>query len=279
MKTIGNTIGIILKRPTIIIFWGIVTLIFTLGSYFIPIFKTIYEISTISGSNTLDSLMSFIQMFYGYLSDYKIVIIVLVLLLVIIAALSIVSGALLSGYFYILNITINRQKRTKKDFIVGFRKHFGPVWIVTFVISLAGFFLGIFMSVASVPTLVIIRASIEKGKHMLPALLFVVALTGVVLFFGFMFFRIYTLFWYPALINNEKKALLKAKRFADANFWKILNTIFVFDIVFAGYQIASIKIGNGLAFLPLKWMFLTAFYTLFTTYIFTAYSKYPKKTE
>ena len=114
----------------------------------------------------------------------------------------------------------------------------------------------------------------RKGKQILPALLFVDVLTGVVLFFGLMFFRIYTFFWYPALINNEKRAFLKAKRFADKNFWKILNAIFIFDIIFVGFQMTFIKFDDNILFLILKWIFLTVFYALLTTYIFAAYKKY-----
>ncbi|HHY23584.1 MAG TPA: hypothetical protein GX527_05010 [Clostridiaceae bacterium] len=274
MEAIGNAIGVILKRPFILIFWGIVMLIFTLGSYVLPIFKTLYELSAISGSNSLESIMSFIQILYSYLSDIKIVIAVIIIFLILLAAVSILTGALLSGYFYILNCTVNKKQKSKGDFFTGMKKYFGPIWIVTFIILLAGSLLIIFMAISSVPALIITRASVEKGKQILPALLFVDVLTGVVLFFGLMFFRIYTFFWYPALINNEKRAFLKAKRFADKNFWKILNAIFIFDIIFVGFQMTFIKFDDNILFLILKWIFLTVFYALLTTYIFAAYKKY-----
>ena len=60
------------------------------------------------------------------------------------------------------------------------------------------------MTVASVPALVITSASIGKGREMLPQVLFVDVLTGFVLFFGMMFFRIYASFWYPAATVTRK---------------------------------------------------------------------------
>ncbi|NSW91609.1 MAG: hypothetical protein HPY74_13210 [Firmicutes bacterium] len=277
METIGNAIGVILKRPFIIIYWGILMLIWTLAGYILPVFKTLYELSAISGSNSLESIMSFIQVLYSYLSDTKIVIVVIIILLVILAAVSIIAGALLSGYFYILNNTVNKKQKLKGEFSTGIREYFGPTWVVTFIVLLAGLLLTIFMAVSSVPALVITRASIEKGREMLPAVLFVDVLTGVVLFFGIMFFRIYVFFWYPALINNGKKTFLKAKRFADRNFWRILSAIFIFDVVFIGFQIIFIKFDDNIWLLLFKWLFLTAFYALFTTYIFTAYKKYSEE--
>lgn len=279
MEAIGNAIGVILKRPFILIFWGILMLIVTIGGYILPIFKTLYELSAISGSNSLESIMSFIQVLYGYLSDIKIVIAVILIFLVVLAAISIITGALLSGYFYILNNAINKKQKSKVEFSTGLKKYFGPVWVVTFIILLVGSLLMIFMTISSVPALVITRASVEKGKQMLPALLFVDVLTGVVLFFGTMFFRIYTFFWYPALINNEKKSLLKAKRFADRNFWKVLNAIFAFDAIFIGFQVIFIKFDDNIIFLILKWIFLTIFYALLTAYVFAAYRKYSERNK
>jgi len=125
--------------------------------------------------------------------------------------------------------------------------------------------------------LIITRAAIGKGLEMLPAVLFVDVLTCVVLFFGAMFFRIYVIFTYPALMNNGKGVFLKAKRFADSNFWKILCTVFVFDVIFIGFQVMFVSLDDNIWLLLLKWIFLTVFYSVATTYVFAAYKKYSEK--
>jgi hypothetical protein len=277
MEAVGNAIGVIIKKPFILIYWGILTLIFTLVEYLLPVFRTIYELSTISGSNFFESIISFIQVLYGFLSDTKVVIIGVIALLVILAAISILAGVLLSGYFYKLNNAVNKKQGQKNEFLTGIKEYFGPIWILNYIVFIAGLLLLIIMVVASVPALIITRATIDKGLEMLPAVLFVDVLTCVVLFFAAMFFRIYVIFLYPALMSNSKNILKKAKRFADKNFWKILSTILVFDIIFVGFQIMFISFDDNIWLLLLKWVFLTLFYALVTTYVFTAYRKYSEK--
>lgn len=277
MEAVGNAIGIILKKPFILIYWGILTLVFTLVEYLLPVFKTLYELSTISGSNFFESVISLIQVLYGFLSDTKVVIISVVILLAVLVAISILAGVLLSGYFYKLNNAVNKKKGQKNEFVTGIKAFFGSVWIVNYIVFIAGMLLLIIMVISAVPALIITRASIDKGLEMLPAVLFVDVLTCVVLFFGTMFFRIYVFFLYPALMNNGKNIFLKAKRFADRNFWKLLSALLIFDIIFTGFQIMFISFNDNIWLLLLKWVFLTIFYAITTTYVFTAYKKYSLK--
>jgi ABC-type multidrug transport system fused ATPase/permease subunit len=279
MEAVGNAIGIIIRKPFILIYWGILTLVFTLAEYLLPVFKTIYELSTISGSNFFESIISFIQVLYGFLSDTKVVIIGAVVLLAVLAAISILAGILLSGYFYKLNNAVNKKQGQKNEFITGIKEYFGPMWIVNYIVFIVGMLLLIIMVISAVPALIITRATIDKGLEMLPAVLFVDVLTCVVLFFGAMFFRIYVFFLYPALMNNGRNIFLKAKRFADRNFWKLLSAIFIFDVIFVGFQIMYISFNDNIWLLLLKWAFLTIFYALTTTYVFTAYKKYSGKRE
>jgi len=282
MKAIDSAIVTIIKKPFILIFWGVLMLILIMFEYLMPVFKMLHQLSAVSGSNSFESIMSFIQVLYGYLNNGKTVLTAVVICVIILAALSVLISVLLSGYFYILNNAVYKRQQQKVLFSKGVKKYFRTVWLITFTVLFLGLLLLIVMAVSSFPALVITRATIamDEGKEMLSAALFVDVLTCIVLFFGSMFFKIYTVFLYPAAVNNGnsvKNVFSKAKKFADENFWKVFCSLLIFDLVFIGFQILFINfVGSGWVFL-LKWIFLTLFFALFTTYIFATYKRYSEK--
>jgi len=273
MESIGNAIGVILKRPFIIIFWAILMLICTVAGYILPVFRTLFQLNTISGSNPFETIMSFIQLVYSYMLDIKVVIIAAVVLLLVLLSIAVISGALISGYFFKLNNAVNKKAGKKGELSHG-RQYFNKITLMNFVLLATGLIILIIIVVASVPALVITRASAGKGRDMLPAVLFVDVLTGVVLFFGLMFYRIYTFFWYPAAMNNEKRPFRQSKRIANNNFWRIVSVFVVFDIVYIISQIFFVKLDDNIILLLAKWAFSSVFYAVYTTYIFAAYRKY-----
>lgn len=274
MEILGRSIGSILKRPFIIIFWGIIMLMFTAAGYYLPVFRIIYKLGAISGSSPTESIMSFIQLLYSYLSDAKLIFIIIFVYLVLLLLVSLISGLLLSGYIYVVHNTVNKKQKPKAEFLTGIKKYFSKTWLITFIILLSGSLLIIVMAISTVPALVITGTFINKGDNILPAILFVDVLTCVVLFFGLMFFRIYTLFLYPSLVSSREKYFFNAKQLVDENFWSILLAMLVFDVVFIGFQALFLNLGNNIFVLFVKWIFLTVFYALFSTYIFCAYNKY-----
>jgi len=169
---------------------------------------------------------------------------------------------------------VNKKQKPKAEFLTGIKKYFSQTWLITFIILLSGSLLIIVMAISTVPALVITGTFINKGDNILPAILFVDVLTCVVLFFGLMFFRIYTLFLYPSLVSSREKYFFNAKQLVDENFWSILLAMLVFDVVFIGFQALFLNLSNNIFVLFVKWIFLTVFYALFSTYIFCAYNKY-----
>ena len=274
---IGNTIGVILKKPFIIIFWGVVTLIITLMGYLLPIFKIVFELMTISGSNIFESTMSFIQLIYSYVSNIKIVIICIVALLLILFSIAVITAIFMSGYFFKLNNAVNKKESQKGEFSYGVRQYFNRICFMNFSLLVLGVVVFIVMAVASVPALVITSALVGKGRDMLPQVLFVDALTGFVLFFGLMFFRIYAFFWHPAVINNKEKPFKEARKVTNKHFWRIVLVFTFFDVINIAFRMIFVKFDSNLIFLVLKWIFASIFYAMFTTYIFTAYRKYSKE--
>ncbi|HHV97301.1 MAG TPA: hypothetical protein GXX37_12675 [Clostridiaceae bacterium] len=274
---IGNTIGVILKRPFIIIFWGVVTLVTTVIGYLLPIFRIFFELMTISGSNIFESVMSFIQLVYGYLTNVRIVFIIAVALLLILFSIAVISAILLSGYLFKLNNAVNKKESQKGEFALGVRQYFNKICFMNFSLLSLGVIVLIVMAIASVPALIITSALVGKGQDMLPQVLFVDVLTVFVLFFGLMFFRIYSLFWYPAVINNKEKPFKEARSITNRYFWRIVLVFTIFDIAYIGFRMLFVNLDNNLLFLFLRWIFSTIFYAMFTTYIFAAFRKYSKK--
>ena len=274
---IGNTIGVILKKPFIIVFWGVFMLVVTLMGYMFPVFRTLFELSSISGSNPFETLMSFIQLVYSYLSDVKVVAISLGVLLLVLLSVAVIGGALMSGYLSILNNAVNKKVIHKGEFSYGIKQYFNKITLMNFTLLVVGLVIFIIMVVAIVPALVITSASAGKGKEMLPAVLFVDILTGIVLFFGLMFYRIYAFFWYPAVLNNSKKPFKEAKDIANKHFWKIVSVFILFDLVYIAFQMLFVKFDDNMVMLLVKWIFTSVFFAMFTTYIFTAFKKYFKQ--
>lgn len=274
---IGNTIGVILKKPFIIIFWGVVMFITTLMGYLLPIFRILFELGTISGSNLFETLMSFIQLIYSYLSDVRIVAICVTALILILFSIAVIGAVLLSGYLFKLNNAVNKKESHKGEFSYGIRQYFNKICLMNFILLALGIVVFIIMTVASVPALVITSASVGKGREILPQVLFVDVLTGFVLFFGLMFFRIYTLFWYPAVISKKEKPFKDARRITNKHFWKIVLVFTAFDVFYIAFQVLFVKFDDNLLLLLLKWLFTSIFYAMFTTYIFTAFKKYSKE--
>ena len=270
---IGNTIGIILKKPFIIVFWGVLMLAINLVGYLLPVFRTLFELGSISGSNPFEALMSFIQLIYSYLSDIKIVAISVVVLVLVLISIAVISGALMSGYLFKLNNAVSKKAGRRGEFSYGVRQYFNKISLMNFNVLVIGLVILTIIVVASVPALVITSASTGKGREMLPTVLFVDVLTGVVLFFGLMFYRIYAFFWYPAAINNGKKPFKEAKHITNKHFWKIVLVFAIFDLVYIAFQMLFVKLNENIYLLALKWVFTSIFYAI-TTYIFTAFKKY-----
>ena len=115
---IGNTIGVILKKPFVIIFWGVMMLITTLMGYMLPIFRILFEFGTIGSSNLFETLMSLIQLIYSYLSDVRIVAICVIAFYYTFFHCS-NRCCLMSGYLYKLHNVVNRKESHKGEFSYG----------------------------------------------------------------------------------------------------------------------------------------------------------------
>lgn len=287
MNAIGNTIAVLLKRPFLILFSGILILVFSLVNYYNPInavFPLMFGFGQLSAGNIYESIINLFHFVVSFITDANLIMRGLLYLAVLVAAAAVFAGLVLSGYFNIVVNTLDRKPRVKGDFREGIRKYFVKMSAASLVIIVLSIIFVLFMLIASVPSLIITKAaSTGKPDTVFPAVL-IDALTAGVLFFGLLFFRTYLCFWFIEIISTGKKAFVKGKQLADYYFWKITGRFVIFDLIyfavlgmltFAGYSITSQGKGNSAyaaILFVLKWLFNTVFFSAFITY-FIAFNR------
>ncbi|MCX7747886.1 MAG: hypothetical protein N2645_13505 [Clostridia bacterium] len=286
MSTIKEAAKLMFRRPSGILLVGFVLFGICLAEYMVlSMFFSMF--GSINAGNGLESFVSFIQHIVNPII-HKAHILVPVILggLVLVALL---AGIVLAGYSNILNRLLNREPKEKREISKGIKKYFLTFSIKSFVVLMASVLFGVFMMVSTVPAIVMTRAVYGGRSSLLAASVVFDILTLMVLFFGFMFYRIYILFWYPSTMNSRKWAFLKGKKVADKAFWKILRMFLFFDVLFiipqilvmigvyatnAQEGITAFKAGVFLG----DWIFKTLFFSLFLTTVFYKYNEL-KNTE
>jgi len=73
--------------------------------------------------------------------------------------------------------------------------------VISFEVILFSILFTIFMLIVTVPAVAITRSFLGGKTELLALTVLFDLITLMVLFFGFMFFRIYMAFWYPAVFN------------------------------------------------------------------------------
>ncbi|MCX8129042.1 MAG: hypothetical protein N3I35_02955 [Clostridia bacterium] len=226
------------------------------------------KFSTISSGDIFGSIVFLLQFILKLVISTKGIVFIAVLLL----AASLIIGLVFSGYFGMVNNVLEGRPKIKGEFSAGFRKYFGRVFLMSFILLLFSILFVLFMLIASVPALVITKAAFAGKPGLYVTTVLVDLITVSVLFFGFMFFRIYMSFWYPATISYGKRAFTIGKRTADAFFWGLVRRFLAIDIVFILSQVIFINIGGSLAVFAVKWAFYTIFFTFLVTYVFALFS-------
>lgn len=275
MGALGNTIGAILKRPFIIIFFAIFSLGYSIVDYNVPVLNLIVLLNTFMDGDLYQSLFTIIQWILKIIVTFKGILVITVAVIII----SLLIAIVLSGYFSIINNTLDRKTKFKGEFGEGLRKYFIKIWIMSMIGMIITILFILVLMVAGVPALIVTKAAaVGKSGYFLTAVLVDFITVGVA-FFGFMFLRIYLIFWFPSVFENDKKAFSKGKRLVDTYFWSIVVKFLLLDILFIIFQILAVNAGNSLAFLPAKWIFNTLFFGFYITYVFSLFKYYKIKNE
>ena len=178
----GTSAGVIISKPFLIIFWAGVMLLTAVGGYLLPVFRSILELGTLSESNFIENVMSFVQLLYEYSQKGTIVVVSTIVLLMILFLVSVLGSVIFSGYFNVLNSTLSARNQ-KSAYKEGIKQFFNKIFIMNFTIAILGIILIVILIAASVPALVITNAITNRGTEMIPAVLFVDTITALVFFF------------------------------------------------------------------------------------------------
>ncbi len=235
MSVFKNAVGVILKRPFVLFYIGVIVLLFFIVDYFSPVFSIIIGIFTLGDNSGLDAFLSLMQ---GVI-DLEIMAKFIPFIIGLIIVISTIAALLFSGVLYVLNNAIKKGKKAKLEFVNGSKILLFRIFITTLICSLATVVFILFNSIASVPAIVITKALIAGKIELIIIAFFVDILTAAIIFFNLMFYRIYISFWYAAVVNNDSKALFSGIKALNKNFWPIFGKYFIFDMVFILFQFGS----------------------------------------
>lgn len=281
MGVFQDTVRILFRRPFIIVFFAIVTLAFCILDYFLS--SLVIGVTAFGAGDVFESAVSFLHLGFNLLTDWSLLARTLLIILGAVFGLALVTGFAFSGCMNIVNNALDKKPKFQGEFFFGIRKYFARVVVVNFVVILAAGAVTLFLLTAAVPAMVVTRAVGSGNSGLLPAAVFLDFITLGVLFFSFMYFRVYTLFWYPALLNSPRRAFSMGKRVVDSRFWAVVGRFLTFDLVFilfellfiyANYIMAQRESGSLLttiAVFTVNWAFKSVFFSLFTGYVFSAY--------
>lgn len=270
MGAFKNAVFIMFRRPFIILFLSFIILVYCAIDYINPVFNILLNYGGATGGNFFESFVSSLQIIF----NPGLITAGLLILLGIIIFISIIAGLVFSGYMNIINNALDGKPKFNGEFSIGLKKYFFKVLMITFRTLFFGLIFILFMSVASLPAIVITRSLISGKSGYMIMTIFIDIITAAVLFFGLMFFRIYITFWYPAAINMEKRAFTIGKRTADTNFWGIVGRFVLFDLVYILAQLILIyggKLFPQQAVFVVNWVFKTFFFAAYITFIFSSY--------
>ncbi len=262
------------KRPLIIFVIGMTAFVIALLNHFNPIIPIITGLGAIGTSNFFSSAISLLQ----YLWEPGIIVKAIMILIAGSIAAALLLSSFLSGSLNMIGNSAADRPVAKGEFVSGLRKNFWRLVTINIRIFLVYSVYLMLVSVVVVPSLALTRAATGSRPQMLIAAIFVDVLTVFVLFFSFMFLRIYTLYWFPAVYGRFRNAFISAKRIADSNFWRIVRAFLCFDIAFILFHLLAGQISPGAAALSffLKWLFNTLFFSTYISYIFNTFFGYAK---
>lgn len=286
MATFGNAVRIMFKRPFIILYFGLVMLVYYLIGRYNPLTGILYGFSSIGVGNPLDNIISFLQLVTSLAASWNVIVKAIAFSLGFLVLASLIIGLVFSGYFYILDKTAGEKPRAQGEYTKGLKNYFFKVTAISFMALLYTLLFLLFSMVVTVPAVVVTKTWQAGRPDLLLPSVILDAVTVLVLFFSFMFFRIYMFFWYPAVYNSSGKAFGEAKRAADKHFWSIVGRLMLSDVAFIIFQSLLIyterfpviqkpgfSVVAAILFLT-NWVFKTFFFASLIAYVFTAYKKY-----
>ncbi|MEN8907390.1 MAG: hypothetical protein ABF289_15645 [Clostridiales bacterium] len=199
-----------------------------------------------------------------------------------ILVISIIIAFVFSGYFYIINNIIEKKKKFFGEFFEGVKKYYIKFLKTTLISIFASTLIVTFLVIATIPAIISTKAMSGDNFSILVIAIILDIISLFMLFFGFMFLRIYVLFQYPSLYFSEKGTFKIAKLSVDNYFWDVVEKFISFDIAFLLFQVVYVIVYsriNGNSFfegtaIAVNWIFKSLFFIAFITYIFRSFKFY-----
>ncbi len=269
MNILKLSVQTALKRPVIIIVPAVLALVFSILNSYNPLIPVILGLSSATGGSFFDGIISALQL----VLDPAIIPSIAIFLAAALILGSLLAGLIFSGYFHIVRNTLEGIEKVKGDFTEGIKRYFLRIFLITLRAAFfAGLVLGI-MSIATVPAIIISRAAATTKPELMLAAVFVDVLTAGVLFFAYMFSKVYLLYWVPAAVKTDKKPFTYAKQLVDEHFWRVVARFIVFDLVFAVFLFLVIVLSSALLKMLLSWIFITVFAIVLVIYVFNSFAE------
>lgn len=271
MKPLFSAIGVIFKRPLVFVYISIIALIFCIVEYFNPITGVISGLNLKGGISITDGFFTIVSIIMKPLHYPKMFLVLAIAIFV--AAL--IFAAVMSGYMFAVNNTIERRKRSSGELRLGFKKYFFKMFFLTFFTVLIGVIFAIALIVSLVPAFYILKST-NTGKLMLPAYLpaILAMLSGLVAFFAIMVFEVYVSFLYPSLFSGEMRPYHYGNSVAGKAFVEMIIPLILFDAVLIVFQIILSRFNANYVLLAINWVFKSIFVSIFISYIFASFRKF-----
>lgn len=269
MNIFKTTIQAVVKRPFIPILIGSIMLVAAIFNAFIPLMAMIIGIVNMTGGGFFDSILSVLQM----LIDAENIPIILISLAMITVIVSVVIGLLLPGFLLIVGDGLEKGKKKKGLFVEGIKRYFFRFLLMALKTSLFTLLLIVFLLVASVPAIIVTRATMTSNPDLLLAAIFMDIVTAGVFFMCLSFFSAYIYMWYVAASKGVKKPFRVGKVVADRGFWEISLSLLIFDIVFAAVIYLIYSSDSQMFRYVSGWIFTTACFTTLAVYLVSTYRK------
>ena len=257
MKTFRNCIEAIKRRPFIIGFFAIISVFW---SYLDQLLYTLYNKFI---SNAVTTALSYINIFAegepeSILSEAapvvesepiipsNILLPSIVIFIFGLFAISAIISVFASGYFHVLNISLQPKERVKGEFLTGVLKHYFKYTIYIFLNLLTLCLLVIVVIFASFPALFSLKMVIQGGfNDLVLATIFIALISLFVLFFVVATYLMYTAYMYPALTNYKKGAFYMARKVVNAYYWYLLPRFLCFTTIILAWTVFLVLIDFG----------------------------------
>lgn len=275
MNLFSKAVGVLIKKPFLIIYISAIVLIAAVINRLSPVLPLLSGFIKAGDADFFQNVISFLQYIVrGGVWPYTLLVIASVSIIA-----SILAGVLLPGWMCIMNFTSSGRGAGIKDYFAGLRENFLRTIIVALKYSLLFFVFALFVMIALVPLMIILRAPIFDRLDVLIVSVFIVFLTVAILYLAIMFFRINTVFWLPALANGSGKPFVTGKKIADRHFWKLSFALFVFDLVVIAIEAVLSYFPDSIYIFFANWIFISIFVSIYSSYIFVAFKHFREVDE